>query len=170
MSPTNARWQQRLRAPQIKSFSLLGPTVSWARDRDRGVLLANPNGRFEVYAFDASSPPAQLRQVTARQQGTVGCAIAPDGNDVFWFDDQGGDEIISGVSIKTSDGDYWADLDWDPDSPANTWSQLIRAVQEALNASGADLVVDGEWGRDHNRHGKCSSRSTTSGPHPPPCG
>jgi acetyl esterase/lipase len=46
-----------------------------------------------VYAFDASSRPAQLRQVTDRPQGTVGCAIAPDGNDVFWFDDQDGDEL-----------------------------------------------------------------------------
>ena len=87
------RWQQRLRAPQVKSWSLLGPSVAWAQDRERGVLLANPGGRFEVYAFDAFSRPAQLRQVTDRPQGTVGCAIAPDGNDVFWFDDQDGDEL-----------------------------------------------------------------------------
>ena len=87
------RWQQRLLAPQIKAWSLLGPPVSWAQDRERGVLLANPSGRFEVYAFDASSRPAQLRQVTDRPQGTVGCAIAPDGSDVFWFDDQDGDEL-----------------------------------------------------------------------------
>ena len=87
------RWQQRLRAPQVKSWSLLGPSVAWAQDRERGVLLANPGGRFEVYGFDASSRPAQLRQVTDRPQGTVGCAIAPDGNDVFWFDDHDGDEL-----------------------------------------------------------------------------
>ena len=67
--------------------------MSWARHRDRGVLLANPSGRFEVYAFDASLRPAQLRQVTDRQQGTVGCAISPDGADVFWFDDQAGNEL-----------------------------------------------------------------------------
>ena len=88
-----ARWQQRLLAPQIKSWSLLGPSVAWAQDRERGVLLANPSGRFEVYAFDASSRPAQLRQVTDRPQGTIGCAIAPDGSDVFWFDDHDGDEL-----------------------------------------------------------------------------
>jgi dipeptidyl aminopeptidase/acylaminoacyl peptidase len=93
MSEMSPRWQQRLRAPQIKSWSLLGPAVSWARDQERGVLLANPNGRFEVYAFDASLRPAQLRQVSDRPQGTIGCAIAPDGNDVFWFDDRAGDEL-----------------------------------------------------------------------------
>ena len=73
------RWQQRLRAPQVKTWSLLGPPVSWARDTDRGVLLANPSGRFEVSAFDAGERPAQLRQVTDRPQGTVGAAISPDG-------------------------------------------------------------------------------------------
>ena len=34
-----------------------------------------------------------MRQVTDRPQGSVGCAIAPDGNDVCWFDDQDGDEL-----------------------------------------------------------------------------
>ena len=93
MSETSPRWQQRLRAPQVKTWSLLGPPVSWARDTERGVLLANPGGRFEVYAFDAGVRPAQLRQVTDRPQGTVGAAISPDGDDVFWFDDQDGDEL-----------------------------------------------------------------------------
>jgi dipeptidyl aminopeptidase/acylaminoacyl peptidase len=93
MNESTPRWQQRLRAPQVKSWSLLGPAVSWARDSERGVLLANPSGRFEVYAFDASTRPAQLRQVSDRPQGTIGCAIAPDGNDVYWFDDQAGDEL-----------------------------------------------------------------------------
>ncbi len=93
MTTTTPRWQQRLRAPQIKSWSLLGPSVSWARDRDRGVALANTSGRFEVHAFDASSRPAQLRRVTDRPQGTIGAAISPDGDDVYWFDDQRGDEL-----------------------------------------------------------------------------
>lgn len=34
-----------------------------------------------------------MRQVTDRPQGTIGCAIAPDGNDVFWFDDHDGNEL-----------------------------------------------------------------------------
>ena len=51
------RWQQRLRAPQVKTWRLLGPPVSWARDTERGVLLANPSGRFEVYAFVAAARP-----------------------------------------------------------------------------------------------------------------
>ena len=93
MTETTPRWQQRLRAPQIKSWSLLGPAVAWAGDRDRGVLLANLSGRFEVYAFDGSTRPALLRQVSDRPQGTIGCAISPDGEDVFWFDDQAGDEL-----------------------------------------------------------------------------
>ncbi len=76
------------------SFSLLGPPASWAgRRADRGVVLANPSGRTEVYAFDASASPATLTQVTDRPQGTVGASVAPDSSAVFWFDDAAGDEV-----------------------------------------------------------------------------
>ena len=78
-----------------------------------------------------------------------------------------GEGIISGVSIKTSDGDYWGELDWDPVSPANTWSELIRAVQEALNASGADLVVDGEWGPRSQQAWEVFFEQNNLGPAPP---
>ena len=93
MKPVVPRWEQRLRAPQLRSGSLLGPGVAWARDADRGVVLSNLPGRFEVYAFDASLRPARLRQVTNRPQGTIGAAIAPDGEYVLWFDDVDGDEV-----------------------------------------------------------------------------
>jgi hypothetical protein len=93
MSRTTLRWQQRLRAAQIKAGSLLGPSVSWARDVDRGVLLAKASGRFEVYAFDASWRPARLRRITDRPHGTTGCVISRDGTDVFWFDDRAGNEV-----------------------------------------------------------------------------
>ncbi len=67
--------------------------MSWASDIDRGVLLSNVSGRFEVFAFDATRRPADLRQVTDRSQGTVGAAVAPDGEHVLWFDDRDGDEV-----------------------------------------------------------------------------
>ena len=94
MAATMPWWEQRLRSPQLRAFSLLGPTVSWASDIDRGVLLSNVSGRFEVFAFDtATRRPADLRQVTDRSQGTVGAAVAPDGEHVLWFDDRDGDEV-----------------------------------------------------------------------------
>lgn len=93
MNRSMPMWEQRVRAIQLRSSSLLGPSVSWAADVDRGVLLANPSGLVEVHAFDATQRPAVLRQVTSRPQGTVGAAITPDGEHVLWFDDCDGDEI-----------------------------------------------------------------------------
>jgi len=88
------RWEQRVRAAQLMSFSLLGPTIAWADDvADRGVLLANPTGRTEVFAFDATTSPAALTQITDRPQGTTGASISPDGATVYWFDDRAGDEV-----------------------------------------------------------------------------
>ena len=87
-------WEQRIRAPQLMSRSLLGPAIVWADGTsDRGVLLANPTGRTEVYAFDASSTPAVLTRITDRPQGTMGASVSRDGSTALWFDDHAGDEV-----------------------------------------------------------------------------
>ena len=94
-----------MRAPQLLSFSLLGPPVSWASDHaDRGVLLSTLGGRVEVYAFDASSSPATLTKVTDRPQGTLGAAISAAGSLVYWFDDRSGDEVGRWVSHDLATG------------------------------------------------------------------
>lgn len=87
-------WEQRIRAPQLLTFSLLGRPVVWAGDSsDRGVLLANTTGRAEVYAFDTATSPATLTQMTDRPQGTLGASVSRDGSTAFWFDDRAGDEV-----------------------------------------------------------------------------
>lgn len=78
-----------------------------------------------------------------------------------------GEGIISGVYIETPNGDYWGELDWDPASHANTWSELIGAVQFALNASGADLTVDGEWGPKSQQAWEVFFEENNLGPAPP---
>ena len=88
------RWEQRLRAPQLMSWSLLGRPVSWAEgESDRGVVLATLTGRTEVFAFNTKTEPAELTQNTDRPQGTCGAAVCPDGLSVLWFDDHAGDEL-----------------------------------------------------------------------------
>jgi dipeptidyl aminopeptidase/acylaminoacyl peptidase len=83
-----------MRAPQLLSFSLLGPPMSWAHDHPaRGVLLSTLGGRVEVFTFDAATTPAALTQVTDRPQGTLGARINADASAVFWFDDSAGDEL-----------------------------------------------------------------------------
>lgn len=54
--------------------------------------------------------------------------------------------IVDGVAITMPAGSYYGELEWDPTSPGSDWSELVRAVQRALNAHGARLAIDGEWG------------------------
>jgi len=77
-----------------------------------------------------------------------------------------GEGIISGVYIETPNGGYWGELDWDSASAVNTWSELVRAVQVALNASGAELAVDGEWGPRSQRAWEAFFEENNLGPAP----
>jgi dienelactone hydrolase len=91
---TTPTWDRRVRAPQIAPWGLMGATVAWAEDEsDVGVLVANPSGRFEVFAFDARQEPPRLTQISDRSQGTMGASISADGSRVLWFDDSAGDEV-----------------------------------------------------------------------------
>jgi dipeptidyl aminopeptidase/acylaminoacyl peptidase len=96
-------WEARLRAPQIKVWSLMGSAIAWAADApELGVLLTTSTGRPEVYTFDSSTVPAVLRQVTDRPQGTEGCSISPDGQTVYWFDDDAGNELGRWQAVTTA--------------------------------------------------------------------
>jgi dipeptidyl aminopeptidase/acylaminoacyl peptidase len=98
-------WEARLRTPQIKAWSLMGPAISWAVDApERGVLLTTATGRAEVYAFDSSTVPAALRQLTERPQGTEGCSISPDGLTAYWFDDVAGNELGRWQAVPVGGG------------------------------------------------------------------
>ena len=88
-------WKQRFRAPRF-SFP------QWARERpERIVYGANHEGTFEVYALDLATggvPPgaSRERRLTSRTEGTgyrVPARIDPQGNEVWWWDDAGGNEL-----------------------------------------------------------------------------
>ena len=88
------RWERRLRAPQIPPWTLLGKSATWPRDADdRVVVMANLAGRIEAYVIEPNEQPAPLRQITDREQGTLGVAMSPDGRALLWFDDTAGDEV-----------------------------------------------------------------------------
>ena len=95
-----------MRAPQLLTWSLLGPPVVWADDEaDRGLVLATTLGRTEVYAFDAATSPATLVQVTDPPDGTSGGSVSPDGSMAFWFDDSAGDEVGRWQRVPVSGGE-----------------------------------------------------------------
>ena len=85
---TGPAWKQRFHAPRF-GFP------QWARDRPERIIYgANHEGTYEVYALDLST--GIERRMTSRAEGTgyrVPPRIDPQGNDVWWWDDEGGSEL-----------------------------------------------------------------------------
>lgn len=81
------RWRQRFSAVRV---SLPG----WARDApDRAVYVSNETGRYEVSCWDAREDVHTI--ATDRPDGTIHATLPPDGEQLWWFDDTGGDEFGS---------------------------------------------------------------------------
>ncbi len=84
-----ARWRDRFTAARVSP-------PRWAHDApDRNLYLSNSSGVWEVYAWDRAT--GTHRQVTDRPNGTSYAAIAPDGDQIWWFADSDGDEFGSWV-------------------------------------------------------------------------
>ena len=77
-------WEQRFRGARVS-------LPEWAIDHpDRCLYVGNATGTFELYAWDRAA--GTTRQVTDREHGTYDGALPPDGAQVWWFDDDAGDE------------------------------------------------------------------------------
>jgi len=67
----------QISVPQLPCVAELAP--------HRSVGVGDARGRCEVFALDRST--GLERQVTDRPRGTTRCALTPDGERVWWFDD-----------------------------------------------------------------------------------
>ena len=77
-------WEARFRAPRVS-------LPDWAQDApQRCLYVGNPGGTYELFAWDRSS--GDVRQVTARPDGTSDGLLSADGEWIWWFADDGGDE------------------------------------------------------------------------------
>jgi len=81
----DAPWRQRFRLP-LMLYYLRAETAP-----DRGVVIYNPDGLYQAYAWDV--PTNRLRQMTRRAEGFVGAALSPDGHWVYYLDDRQGNEL-----------------------------------------------------------------------------
>src|SRR5436305_9451 len=81
---SEAAWRRRFRAPRLT-------LPSWARDRPQRLLYAsNATGKFELYGWDRARN--RQRRLTDRPEGTTSGQLTPDGDRVWWFDDERGSE------------------------------------------------------------------------------
>jgi dipeptidyl aminopeptidase/acylaminoacyl peptidase len=79
-----APWEARFRAPRVS-------LPEWADDApDRCLFVSNATGTFELYTWDRAT--GQSRQATSRAEGTTHGQLSPDGEQLWWFDDEAGDE------------------------------------------------------------------------------
>ncbi|MFC9325105.1 S9 family peptidase [Kitasatospora sp. NPDC057015] len=78
-------WEQRFRAARVS-------LPDWAEDApDRALYVSNATGTYEVYAWDRAT--GDHRRVTDRRNGTTDAELSPDGEWIWWFDDNDGDEF-----------------------------------------------------------------------------
>ncbi len=80
-----SRWRARFTAARVS-------LPHFARDAiERNLYTSNASGTWEIYAWDRDA--GTHRQVTDRPNGTRSCALPPDGEQIWWFDDTEGDEF-----------------------------------------------------------------------------
>jgi len=120
---SEADWRRRFRAPRLT-------LPSWARDEaDRLIYRSNAGGKWEVYEWDRAADTH--RRVTDRPEGTVWAALQPDGERIWWFDDERGNEFGHWVSEPFGGG-----------APEPVAPRLADAYQAGL-ALGRGLAVIG---------------------------
>jgi dienelactone hydrolase len=96
LSP-DAPWRKRFYAPDVR----------WAviaeRNPDRGLVCTNKDGIYQLYTWNVST--GELVQVTHQPAGMLLGVISPDGNDIYYLKDQGGNEIGHYVRIPFAGGE-----------------------------------------------------------------
>jgi dipeptidyl aminopeptidase/acylaminoacyl peptidase len=79
------RWKARYRAARMT-------LPSWATERpERAIFASNASGTVELYGWERDT--GVQRQLTHRPAGTMGGAIDPTGEFLWWFDDDAGNEF-----------------------------------------------------------------------------
>jgi dipeptidyl aminopeptidase/acylaminoacyl peptidase len=135
----------------------------WARDVPHRLLhLSNESGRFELYSWDLTTQ--SRRRVTDRPEGTVRGALSPDGEVIWWFDDDrgsehgtwraqpfsGGSEAVEaapgvepGYPAGLALGTGFAAIGTSTDSGSRIWLSSSRSPAEVLYAHREDASVAG---------------------------
>ena len=137
---SEAAWKRRYRAPRFTY-------PQWARDApDRVVYASNHEGTFEVYALDLST--GIERRVTRRPEGTgyrVAPRIDPQGQEIWWWDDDKGSELGVWRAQPFEGGADRAATDLGPAYSANTalGSGFALIGRSASEGTTIDLSAEG---------------------------
>ncbi|HEY3217814.1 MAG TPA: alpha/beta fold hydrolase [Candidatus Limnocylindria bacterium] len=127
-------WKRRFRAPRVMF-------PSWARDNAEHLLfLSNAGGKFEVHTWDKRT--GEQRQLTDRGEGTgyrVPARLEPDGQRVWWFDDQKGNELGHWMRQSFTGGSAEAVI---PHlAPAYSAGEILPAFSAGLSLGNGVAVI-----------------------------
>jgi len=118
-------WRSRFLAPRI------GNTRVAPDNPLRGLVVHNKSGSYQYYAWDVSRN--ELRQLTSRKEGMpLQFTLSPDGQYVYYFDDQQGSEIGHYARLPLEGGGATEDIT--PDLPQ--YSSLAGDPAFAINRAG----------------------------------
>ena len=124
LSP-NAPWKQRFNAPRFLLAYMARANPA------RGIVIGNQVNSYQVYAWETAS--GELRLLTDRSAPTNRGWISPDGQYVYFLDDQSGNELGHLTRVPFEGGAF---EDVTPDLPAYT----LRGV--SLSRNGRMLAFD----------------------------
>ena len=133
---TNAAWKQRYRASCILWAMIAHGNPS------RGLVCSDRDGEFQLYAWDVDT--GELRRLTDRPTGGVRGVLSPDGESIYYLQDEGGNETGHLVRLPFAGGDP-VDLTPDQSPYCALWitgslsGNLFGAVQ--VDANGHRLCV-----------------------------
>lgn len=81
----NASWKQRFHVPLLVKVNIAGSNPA------RGLVVGDSSGSFQLHAWNTTS--GKLHQLTDRSSNTVTGWITPNGEYVYFLNDQQGDEL-----------------------------------------------------------------------------
>jgi dipeptidyl aminopeptidase/acylaminoacyl peptidase len=132
----NAPWKQRIRVAYIvrAPFAQTNPA--------RGLVVHNNSGSQQIYAWDTAS--GELRQLTARTSNILVGWISPNGQHIYFLNDQDGNEQGHLTRVPFEGGEF---EDMTPNLPLYTlrgvgFSRNGKMLAfDAVNADGFQLHV-----------------------------
>lgn len=152
----DAAWKQRFRVPVIAWTQLA------AQAPHRGLAVSNRSGVYQLYAWDV--PAGGLTQLTDLPTGKALGRLSPDGQYVYYLQDEQGNEIGHYVRIPFAGGpaeDLTPDLppysSWDLTSArGGTGLAFILADPAGFQVYALDLAADGTPGPPRRLHQSAS--------------
>ena len=94
--PEPTLWKERFRAPAIFNSQIAH------EQPERGLVAGNQSGAIQYYTWDTLA--GALRQLTDTEGGHAKATVlSPDGEWVYWLDDEGGNEVGHYVRVPYDD-------------------------------------------------------------------